>query len=276
MSRAERAIVVALSVAIVGSMGFIAAYAADAGTLWEGFSLAVASAAFAAAALGWAFGILPQAEVVDRRDEYPSQAPLRSEEDRQVERVERGLSRNGALLRLVYAAVGVFGLALLVPIRSFGPPLDSTLFHTRWRKGLRLVRPDGSAVRVGDLEINSVVTVFPEGALDDALSTTTLIRVPPDLAQSTQGYIAYSKVCTHAGCPVALYRQAAKELMCPCHQSVFDVLENGRVVSGPADHSLPRLPIATTNDGYVIALGDYPEPVGPGFWQRGEGPIRST
>jgi len=125
------------------------------------------------------------------------------------------------------------------------------------------------AVRAPDLEVNSVVTVFPEGAIGDPLSQTMLIRLPNDVAQTAQGYIAYSKVCTHAGCPVALYRSAAKELMCPCHQSVFDVVDNGAVVSGPADHALPRLPIDLTSDGYLIATGDFPEPVGPGFWERG-------
>ena len=269
MKQAERLTVVALVLAILASIGFVAAYATGGGRLYEGFALAVASAGFAAAALAWAFGLLPREQVVDVRDEYPSTQVLRRDESAEVERTERDLSRSGALLRLLYAALGVFGIALIVPLRSLGPAIDGSLFHTKWRKGLRMVREDGTAVRVPDLEVNSVVTVFPEGAIGDALSQAMLIRLPGDEAESAQGYIAYSKVCTHAGCPVALYRSTAKELMCPCHQSVFDVVDNGAVVSGPADHALPRLPIAITGDGYLVATGDFPEPVGPGFWERG-------
>ena len=81
--------------------------------------------------------------------------------------------------------------------------------------------------------------------------------------------MVYSRLCTHAGCPVALYRADVKELICPCHQSVFDVLANGAVVAGPADHPLPRLPIEVGEDGVLRATGDFPDPVGPGFWERG-------
>lgn len=269
MIQAERIAVVSLAVAILASLGFIAAYATGGDRLNEGFALAAASAGFAAAALAWAFGLLPREQVVDVRDEYPSPPSLRVDESGEVARVERDLSRSGALLRLLYAALGVFGFALIVPLRSLGPSLGETLFHTKWRKGARLVREDGTAIRAADLEVDSVVTVFPENAVGDALSQTVLIRLPAGIAQTAQGYIAYSKVCTHAGCPVALYRRTAKELMCPCHQSVFDVVEDGAVVSGPADHALPRLPIDVASDGYLIATGDFPEAVGPGFWERG-------
>ena len=172
-------------------------------------------------------------------------------------------------MRLLAVAGAAFVAALIVPIRSLGPAPGDTLFKTRWRKGARVARDDGTLVHVGDLNVGSAVTVFPEYALDDAQSQTMLIRLPGGLANGTQGYIAYSKVCTHAGCPVALYRAAAKQLLCPCHQSVFDVLSDGAVVSGPADHALPRLPLEIDSDGILRATGDYPQPVGPGFWERG-------
>ncbi|HTV92772.1 MAG TPA: hypothetical protein VMG98_08665, partial [Verrucomicrobiae bacterium] len=164
MKHAERITVVALVLAILASIGFIVAYASGGDRLYEGLALAVASAAFAAAALAWAFGLLPREQVVDARDEYPSSAALRRDEAAQVGRVDRDLSRSGVLLRLLYGALGVFGIALIVPLRSLGPAIDGSLFHTKWRKGLRLVREDGMAVRAPDLEVNSVVTVFPEGA----------------------------------------------------------------------------------------------------------------
>ncbi len=268
MKPAERIVAIALAVAVLGSIGFIVAYAAGGNHAAEGSALAVATAAFAAAALGWAFGILPHEQVVDLRDEYPSPSAERRREAIQVDRVEGDVSRGGVLLRFLYAALGVFAAALVVPLRSLGPAIDDTLFHTKWRRGSRLVREDGRPIRAGDLNVDSIVTVFPQGAVGDPRSQTVLIRLPGGLADATQGYVAYSKVCTHAGCPVALYRSTAKELMCPCHQSVFDVLDDGAVVSGPADHALPRLPIDVGADGYLIAAGDYPEPVGPGFWER--------
>ena len=120
-------------------------------------------------------------------------------------------------------------------------------------------------MHVDDLNVDSAVTIFPEDALGDAQSQATLIRLPGDVAASADGYIAYSRLCTHAGCPVALYRAASKELLCPCHQSVFDVVDNGAVVSGPADHALPRLPIEVGSDGILRATGDFPEAGRPGL-----------
>ena len=268
MTQGERIASVGLAVAVLGSGGFIAAYATGGSRLDEGIALAFACAGFAAAALAWAFGILPHEQVVDRRDEYPSPPASLAQEDTQVARVRSDVSRGRALLWFLGAALGSFALALIVPLRSFGPALGDSLFRTKWRRGLRLVREDGTPVRATDLRVDSTVTVFPQGAIGDAMSQTVLIRLPGDVAGTAQGYIAYSRVCTHAGCPVALYRASAKELLCPCHQSVFDVVNNGAVVSGPADQALPRLPIDVGADGYLVATGDYPEPVGPGFWER--------
>ncbi|MBV8374760.1 MAG: Rieske (2Fe-2S) protein [Candidatus Eremiobacteraeota bacterium] len=173
------------------------------------------------------------------------------------------------LLALLGAALASFAAALIVPIRSLGPAPDGALFHTRWRKGVGLAREDGSLVRAGDLNVDSAIAVFPQDALGDSQSQATLIRLPDDVAGSPGGYIAYSRLCTHAGCPVALYRAQSKELLCPCHQSVFDVVAGGAVVSGPADRALPRLPIEVGGDGILRARGDFPEPVGPDFWERG-------
>ncbi|MBV8198514.1 MAG: Rieske (2Fe-2S) protein, partial [Candidatus Eremiobacteraeota bacterium] len=111
----------------------------------------------------------------------------------------------------------------------------------------------------------------PQDALEDDPSMATLVRLPNADAAETLGYVAYSRTCTHAGCPVALYRAATRQLICPCHQSVFDVLRNGAVVSGPADRALPQLPIAIGPDGVLRAGGDFTGPVGPGFWEERRG-----
>ena len=269
MSAKERAIAAALCAAMAGSIIFIAAYASSAERLYEGLGLAIAAAGFAAAAVGWGFWLLPQDRVVDERDDYPSSASDREAESAEVGDDIRAVTRRHTLARLLYAALGLFGIALVVPVRSLGNGPDDTLFHTKWRRGSRLVREGGKAVHVSDLQVNSIATVFPEGAYEDAQSQTVLIRLPDDVSDTAQGYVAYSKICTHAGCPVALYRAAARQLMCPCHQSIFDVTGNGAVVSGPADHALPRLPIHVDAEGYVRASDDFSEPVGPGFWERG-------
>jgi ubiquinol-cytochrome c reductase iron-sulfur subunit len=129
---------------------------------------------------------------------------------------------------------------------------------------------------VGALEQGAVLTVFPEGNVTDYNSQTLLIRVDPAGLRarpgrqdwSPQGHVAYSKICTHVGCPVGLYRETTHDLLCPCHQSTFDVLDGARPVSGPATRSLPQLPLAVDEAGYLIAQRDYTEPVGPGFWDR--------
>ena len=264
----ERLVGVALLVAIAGSALFIAAYFTGGARVYEGLALALTAAALCAAAIGWALWLLPREQVADEIVTYPSAPAQRAGETGELRSDVRAIARPRALLGLLYVALGAFAAALVVPIRSLGPAPRDTLFHTRWRKGARIARPNGNPVRVDDLEVDSAITVFPAGALDDPQSQAMLLRVPEELAPSTRGYLVYSKLCTHAGCPVALYRAAAKELMCPCHQSVFNVLGDGAVVSGPADHSLPRLPIAIAPDGTLVATDDFPEPVGPSFWER--------
>lgn len=267
----KRRLVIAgsLLLSIIGSAGFVAAYVRGGSRLGEGLGVALAAAGLSAAAIGWAFWIVPDEVVVDDIETYPSSPAERSAESSEVAADVADVSRPKLLLGLLGAAIASFAAALIVPFRSLGTAPDGVLFRTRWRTGSRVVHEDGTPVRVADLNVDSAITVFPEGAVGDAQSQTMLIRLPHDLAASTDGYIAYSKVCTHAGCPVALYRAQDRELICPCHQSAFDVLREGAVLSGPADHALPRLPIEIDDDGTLRATGDFPVPVGPGFWERG-------
>ncbi|MBV9720054.1 MAG: Rieske (2Fe-2S) protein [Candidatus Eremiobacteraeota bacterium] len=267
--RKEVAIAAALVTAILGSVVFIAAYFITADRLVEGLAIAVSAAALSAAAVGWAFWILPEEQVVDRIDTWPSSPADRAAQSTEADEGLRQVTRPRFLLGLLGAALASFAAAMILPIRSLGLDPDRLLFHTSWRKGSRIVREDGSAVHVDDVNVDSTLTVFPENAREDSQSIATLVRVPDGTSGSVQGYMVYSRLCTHAGCPVALYRSDAHELICPCHQSAFAVLDNGSVVSGPADHALPRLPIEIGSDGILRATGDFPEPVGPGFWERG-------
>lgn len=269
MNSRERAIAAGLLLSILGSAGFMFAYAKQMSTQWEGFALACAFGGFMIAALGWSRWIVPQEQVVDLRDVAPQPTEERAG---MVDQWEHGAARTARrtwLMRMLYCAIGVFGLAALFPVGSLGPEPDDTLFHTRWKRGARLQRVDGTFVKAGDLNDDLAVTVFPENNIGDSQSMTVLVKLPEGLVKDApQGYVAYSKMCTHAGCPVALYRSVDHRLVCPCHQSAFDVTNDAAVVSGPADHALPRLPIEVASDGYLRATGDFPSPVGPGFWEE--------
>lgn len=264
----EAAIASALLLSVLGSGAFIAAYLLTADRLDEGLALAIAAGGLCAAALGWAFWILPHERVVDEIETYPSPRKERTEQSAEITEDLREITRPRLLLALLGGALGSFAAALVLPFRSLGIAPDSLLAHTRWRRGGRIVRSDGRLVGVADLNVDAAIIVFPEGWVGDAQSSATLIRVPEETPGTARGYIVYSRLCTHAGCPVALYRPRTKELLCPCHQSLFDVMADGAVISGPADHPLPRLPIQIGYDGVLQAAGDFPRPVGPGFWER--------
>jgi ubiquinol-cytochrome c reductase iron-sulfur subunit len=132
--------------------------------------------------------------------------------------------------------------------------------------------------------MGSVFHVIPEGLNDSehpleekAKAAVLLIRLDPDLVEDRpdregwdfDGIYAYSKICTHVGCPVALYEQQTHHLLCPCHQSTFDVTQYCKVIFGPANRPLPQLPITVDDEGYLIAQSDFHEPPGPSFWERG-------
>lgn len=255
----ERPVAAALALSILGSVTFAVAYATHAGNAYIGLGLAAAAGGLCAAFAAWEYWLLPHDLHVQARHELADEPVSVDELDCTLERERRQLSRP-LLVRLLVAAFGAMGVALLFPIRSLGPAPGDALFKTKWKPGSRVVRDDGTPVRFDDLNVDAVVTAFPEGAVDDAASQVMLIRLP-------SGYVAYSKVCTHAGCPVALYRAAARQLLCPCHQSLFDVVDNGRVLAGPAGRPLPKLPIAFGDDGFLRAQGDFPEPIGPSFWE---------
>ncbi|MBV9648190.1 MAG: Rieske (2Fe-2S) protein [Candidatus Eremiobacteraeota bacterium] len=265
---AQNQILVALAVASAGSLGFIAAYALRAGSHYEGLAFAVSAAALSYAAAVWA-RLLPVERVTDPIESYPSPREERQQSSLELETDLAAVTRYKVLRRWLSVAISLFAVSVVVPLRSLGPAPGRALFGTKWRRGDRIAREDGSLIRVNDMNVDSTLTVFPEHAVGDAQSQAVLIRLPVELTPQTGGYIAYSRLCTHAGCPVALYRASVKQLFCPCHQSAFDVTNDGAVVAGPADHALPRLPIAIGEDGFVHATGDFPEPVGPGFWERG-------
>ena len=182
------------------------------------------------------------------------------------------------LVGLAGSAFAAMGAALLFPIRSLGPRPGKDLKRTAYAEGgLRVVTEDGEPVNPDDVPVDGVLTVWPEGHTHAADAPTLLIRTRRDQRVAPRagredwtvdGVVAYSKLCTHTGCPVGLYQAESGLLLCPCHQSTFDVLDGARPVFGPAARSLPQLPLDVDGDGYLVAMGDFSDPVGPGFWDR--------
>lgn len=266
----------AFAISVLGSALFATAYALHAGARLEGAGLFVALGALAAGVIGWALGALPQEQVANHLGDYPSDPKARAGAAAALEHGLDELDRHGFLLKFLFGAFGTLALAALFPLRSLGPGFGKGLYKTKWSKGARLVLEDGRPVRASDLAVGSVMTVFPDGHIGDASSQTLLLRLPPGIIEaspdrrswSPQGYAAFSKVCTHAGCPVGLYLASKYQLLCPCHQSVFDVVAQAKPISGPAARPLPQLPLQIAAGGYLQAQSDYQEPIGPGFWQR--------
>ena len=278
MNRAERAAAVAFVVAIAAALALFVVYVRGGSPQAEGALLALALGGVGAGLLIWATRLMPH--IRDETQPRSTTAPATgAEREAAAETMEAGVEeirRRRFLSRLLLGAAGALALAALIPIRSLGRSPGDSLLRTKWTPGARLVAADGTAVTSSTLEVGSFTTVFPEGFEGSADSQAVLIRVepgqlqlPPDrLAGAPEGLVAYSKICTHAGCPLGLYLAATHELRCPCHQSTFDVLDGARPVYGPAPKPLPQLPIEIDADGGLRATGDFTDPVGPSFWEE--------
>jgi ubiquinol-cytochrome c reductase iron-sulfur subunit len=258
---------------IAAGVSVLVVYAAGGQTQLEGALLGLALGGVGAGLIVWGGDVLPHREVTEPRHLQSSQAE-RERMEATLREGEEQIGRRTALVRLLLAAGGALGLAALFPIRSLGPSPGDTLVRTPWRSGTRLVTEGGDPLNANDLTVDSFVSVFPEGFVGSADGQAVLVRVdpaqlrlPPALvAGAPQGFVAYSKVCTHAGCPVGLYLAATHQLRCPCHQSTFDVLNGAEPVYGPAPRPLPQLPLTIDPDGTIRATGDFSAPVGASFW----------
>jgi ubiquinol-cytochrome c reductase iron-sulfur subunit len=273
-ARAVRAIGGLLLLATLGAVALGASYVSGGGPQLEGLCLAVALVSLGLALALWSRHLLEHAPHVEERpplDEGAAEARALVQDRSRAEEI----GRRRALVRLLGLAAASLGAAMVLPLRSLGPKPGRDALQTPWRHRRRGVTSEGRPVRADSVEVGGLVTMFPEGDVS-ASGQTVLIRVPSDalrLPKGREGWapgglVAYSKVCTHAGCPVGLYQSESQTLLCPCHQSVFDVLRGARPVSGPAAWPLPQLPLAIDADGFVRSAGDFSEPVGPGWWDE--------
>lgn len=230
----------------------------------------------------WAKKLMPHGLVTEDRHDFFSSEADRAEAAETFNRglAEAGIGRRPLLLGSLVVGVGPLLLAPIALLRDMGPLPHKTLRHTAWFKGSKLINlSTGNPVKLGDMAVGSLITVMPEGAdvQKDATSPAILIRLRPEEYKpkkgretwAPEGHVAFNKICTHAGCPIGLYEQQTHQLFCPCHQSTFNVLEACKVVFGPAARPLPQLEIYLDEEGYFRAAGDFKEPVGPSFWERG-------
>ncbi len=261
-------------VAAAAGIGVTIVYANGGDPQAEGLLLGTALGGVGVGLVMWAHHLLPRGPFVEPRPELSAGSRQEEATDEDLERGHE-IARRRLLLGSLLTALGALGAAAVFPLRSLGPSPGRALETTPWRRGRALITDDGSPVRAVDVPVGGLVTVFPEGHPGSADGQTVLVRIDPDvLAHSpsadgtAEGLVAFSRVCTHAGCPVGLYQAQLHQLLCPCHQSAFDVLDRARPVFGPAARALPQLPITIDEHGIVRAEGDFPEPIGPAYWSR--------
>ncbi len=269
-----------LLLSTAAGIGLLVVYALGGQVQLEGALLAVALGGIGFSLILWGKYLFPHSVVTEARGPHASEALVERETEELILASERSLSRRAFLMRMLLGAAGAFGVAMLFPVASLGPSPFPALRRTSWSKNALLVDENGVPVRVDTLPVDGVLTVFPQGHTDNMDSQAIIVRAPEDLISlpadrrswAPQGNMCFSKICTHAGCPVGLYLAEFHELQCPCHQSAFDVLNGAQVVFGPAPRPLPQLQMFVDGAGFLRAAGDFSEPVGPGFWQRGGGP----
>jgi ubiquinol-cytochrome c reductase iron-sulfur subunit len=299
---AERIVAACFIIAMLAGLGFIASYFifpvhTVVGVQHSNWALGgCLSAVFLFMAVGtviWVRHLMPNIELTEERHPLRSTAENRAAFKQTFEEGAEAsqFTKRPILRRTLIAASVPVAVAPIILLRDLGPLPGTKLDHTVWRKGLRLLNY-GANTPIRPADFNSpggMITVVPDGYQDnfDALAKAAviIIKFAPGQVVYTKadhpvnGYtvenwsvdniVAYSKICTHVGCPAALYEQTTHHILCPCHQSTFDATRGAKVIFGPATRPLPQLPMTVDAQGYLCARSDFTEPVGPSFWERG-------
>ena len=300
--RAERQVAILFALSAIGTILFIVSYVAipedifvfipvmgstNAHQLFLGLGLAFSLFCIGVGAIHWAKTLMPDNEVTIQRHEFRSAEEDRNELVKTAKEgaAAAGLGRRSLIKRTLALSLGLVGLSPLLLLRDLGPLPGNSLSTTSWKAGTRLVTDPGDRpIKPEDLEVGAVAQVLPamlpgqeSRSLNDiGKDAVLLIRLRPEefnldaerLSWTHEGIIAFSKICSHMGCAVALYEQQTKHLLCPCHQSTFDVTRAAKVLFGPAARPLPQLALALDSEGYLVAKQPFTEPVGPSFWER--------
>jgi ubiquinol-cytochrome c reductase iron-sulfur subunit len=298
--RAERQVALLFALSAIASIAFIVGYIAlpldgdmsrlRASNLWLGVALGLGFLGLGVGAIHWSKKVMTTVETVQERHTLAS-GPQATEEA--LDAFEAGVdetefTRRKLIRNSLIGAAALLPLPAVILLRDLGPLPGQKLEHTIWHDGVRVVTDiTFTPIRPEDLQLGSIVNAMPENfeelpehgperMQERAKVAIILVRIEEDelsVAEGREnwqvnGILAYSKICTHVGCPINLYEQQTHHLLCPCHQSTFDLADNGKVVFGPAARSLPQLPLFVDEEGYLAAQSDFPEPVGPTFWER--------
>lgn len=262
-----------------------------------GFTFGASIFLIGAGAIQWAKKLMPDVEVVQQRHDQlsPEADTAEAAANYQRGKEESGFARFTIIRRTLIGALVLFPIPLIVMLKDLWVPTEEEqgkspadiLSTTLWTENLRIVS-DGTylPVRPEDLPVGGLISAVPidlkeveevqQNLNARGKAAIILVRMEPDEIRSQQGdgwdyqgIVAFSKICTHVGCPIALYEQRTHHLLCPCHQSTFDLADSGNVVFGPAARRMPQLPIGVDAEGFLVARSDFAEPVGPSFWERG-------
>ena len=301
--KAERQVAILFLLSALGTITLIGAYIfipqdvffffpvlgnTNAHQLFLGLGMAASLFFIGMGAIHWAKTLMPDEEVVIQRHEFSSPDEDRADFVKAAKdgAAAAGLGRRSLIKRSLGLSLGLVGLSPLILLRDLGPLPGDSLTKTSWKAGTRLVTDPGDRpIRPEDMEVGAVAQTLPAVVLapgehrklsDIAKDAVLLIRLRPEefnldaerLSWTHEGIIAFSKICSHMGCAVALYEQQTKHLLCPCHQSTFDVTRAAKVIFGPAARPLPQLAITVDSEGYLVAQSPFNEPVGPSFWER--------
>ncbi|MFE4960561.1 Rieske 2Fe-2S domain-containing protein [Streptomyces sp. NPDC056653] len=300
--RSERAVAFLFVLSMLATVGFIASYVifpvdkivfiwpfghVSALNFSLGLTLGVALFTIGAGAVHWARTLMSDEEVADDRHAIEAEPEVKAKvlADFAAGAEESAFGRRKLIRNTLFGALALVPLSGVMLLRDLGPLPEKKLRQTLWSKGKQLINVNTmEPLRPEDVAVGSLTFAMPEGLTEDAHDFQTqiakaalmIIRIQPENIKDKrerewahEGIVAFSKICTHVGCPISLYEQQTHHVLCPCHQSTFDLSDGARVIFGPAGHSLPQLRIGVNSEGNLEALGDFEEPVGPAFWERG-------
>ncbi|MEU2821064.1 MULTISPECIES: Rieske 2Fe-2S domain-containing protein [unclassified Streptomyces] len=301
-NRSERAVAFMFTLSMLSTVGFIASYVIfpvdKIVYIWPfghvsplnfslGLTLGFALFFIGAGAVHWARTLMSDVEVADERHPIEATPEVKAKvlADFKAGAEESAIGRRKLIRTTLFGALALVPLSGVVLLRDLGPLPEKKLRTTMWAKGKLLVNMNtGEPLRPEHVPVGSLTFAKPEGLEEDshdflsqiAKAALMIVRIEPDDIKDKrqrdwahEGIVAFSKICTHVGCPISLYEQQTHHVLCPCHQSTFDLSDGARVIFGPAGHALPQLRIGVNSEGNLEALGDFDEPVGPSFWERG-------
>jgi ubiquinol-cytochrome c reductase iron-sulfur subunit len=305
-ARVERQVATMFGLATVLTIVFCVAYFAvpkhtvvrigplrtNALNLTLGMTIGLALFLIGAGAIQWAKKLMVDEEIVEyRHAAHSSPEQIADITDAFNQGVaESGFSRRKLIRRGMLTGLGLLGLPAIVLLRDLGPLPGRSLYNTIWAKGIRVVNDvTDRPIKPSDLIVGQLVNAAPANLAPlqeenpteyqnaKAKAAVIVVRIKPSEIRTKpgrenwgiDGILCYSKICTHVGCPISLYEQTTHHVLCPCHQSTFDLSDGAKVVFGPAARPLPQLPLAVDSEGYLVAQSGFTEPVGPSFFERG-------